>query len=237
LAAVGILPLVAKVTAGHEEALRSLRPARGRGNVGCMQRLVWVVMLGACAPPSVAQIARDSFASTYRCKTGDLEVRTDIAPDVYPDVYEVRGCGQDIIYQCSQLLADSNDPLACTATAWCTQPGCMTDDPKAASAQFSTDASCPLARVTAQSIPDPVRPSPEIAGDPSRLAMWQQQESARTRHLRYLAVQGCNISAQYECRNHKPDLPACSRVIGATAAGSAAPAGSGAASAGSDISQ
>jgi hypothetical protein len=77
--------------------------------------------------------------------------------------------------------------------------------------------------------------------------MWQQQEYARTRHLHYLAVQGCNISAQYECRNSKPDLPACSRVIGATAdaadaawrVGSGAPVGSAAlaGSAGSDMSQ
>ncbi|HEY1811315.1 MAG TPA: hypothetical protein VGG74_03105 [Kofleriaceae bacterium] len=192
-----------------------------------MQRLVWVVMLGACAPPSVAQIARDSFATTYQCTSGDVEARSDIAPDVY----ELRGCGKDIIYQCDQTLADMNDVFACSPTAWCTQPNCWTDDPKAASAQFSTDASCPLGRATAQSIPDPMRPSPEIAGDPSRLAMWQQQESARTRHLQYLAVQGCNISAQYECRNHKPDLPACSRVIGATAA-----AGSAAGSAASEIS-
>jgi hypothetical protein len=216
-----------------------------------MQRLVWVVMLGACATPSVAQQARDTFASAYQCKSGDVERRSDLAPEAF----EVLGCGKDVVYECSALTTDSdgdgNGYPNCTPTDWCTQPGCMSDEPKAASAQFSTDASCPLPRVSAQSIPDPVRPSPEIAGDPSRLAMWQQQEYARTRHLHYLAVQGCNISAQYECRNRKPDLPSCARVIGATAAaadaawrvgsgapvGSAAPAGSAAGSAGSDMSQ
>ncbi|HEY1811317.1 MAG TPA: hypothetical protein VGG74_03115 [Kofleriaceae bacterium] len=206
-----------------------------------MQRLVWVVMLGACATPSVAQQARDTFAAAYQCKSGDVEPRTDLSPALLTDVYEVIGCGQDVIYQCSETMTDSDGNVftspSCWPTAWCTQPGCMSDDPKAASAQFSTDASCPLPRVTAQRIPDPVRPSPDIAGDPSRLAMWQQQESARTRHLQYLAVQGCNISAQYECRNSKPDLPACSRVIDATVAGSAAPAGSAAASAGSGVLQ
>ncbi|HEY1811316.1 MAG TPA: hypothetical protein VGG74_03110 [Kofleriaceae bacterium] len=209
-----------------------------------MQRLVWVVMLGACATPSNVQMARDSFASAYQCKSGDVEARTDVAADAY----EVLGCGKDVIYECDQTLTNSDDNVftspSCTLTDWCTQPGCMSDDPKAASAQFSTDASCPLPRVTAQRIPDPVRPSPDIAGDPSRLALWQQQEFARTRHLHYLAVQGCNVSAQYECRNRKPNLPACSRVIAGTAdvgsgapVGSAASAGSVAGSAGSDMLQ
>jgi hypothetical protein len=169
-------------------------------------------------------MARDSFASTYQCTSGDVE---RWGSDIVLDAYEVRGCGKALIYECSTSLTDNGYPDCTPETDWCTQPGCMTDDPKAAIAQFSTDASCPLDRVTTQRIPDPARPSPEIAGDPSRLVIWQQQEQTRTQHRNFIAVHGCDIDAQYDCFNNPPALPACSRVTDVSA-GSAAPrAGSG----------
>jgi hypothetical protein len=214
---------------------------RGRGNVGGMQRLVWVAMLGACSTPSLAQMAHDSFASTNRCTSGDVERRSDLATDAY----EVIGCGSDVIYACgnnpsTDINGDVQIVLSCVATDWCTQPGCMTDDPKAASAQFAIDNSCPSERVTAQRIPNPARPPHDIAADPPRLAMWEQQQHEHTHHVRFVAVRGCNVDAIYQCLNQKLAQPTCGRWSASTPAGSdpsAAGAAGSATTAGSDTPQ
>jgi hypothetical protein len=205
-----------------------------------MQGLVWVVALGACATSTAPQVARDTFSSTYQCKTGDVEARTDLADSAY----EVLGCGKDVIYQCMDYATDVDGNTvyspSCAPTDWCTKPGCMTDDPKVASAQFAIDNSCPAARVTARRTPNPARPSHDIASDPSRLAMWQQQQHERTQHVHFVAVRGCNVEATYQCLNQKPAQPTCAPWSASTPAGSDASATGSAGSAitaGSDTPQ
>jgi len=83
---------------------------------------------------------------------------------------------------------------------------------------FAQDQSCPLEKVTA--VPRPElsvydltfgglshEPSPEIAADPARRAIWQakQDESKRTwdKSATLFEVRGCNEKKYYACRNNK----------------------------------
>jgi hypothetical protein len=169
-------------------------------------------------------MAHDTFSSAYQCTSSDVKPRNDMGQEIF----EVVGCGHDVIYQCDGGLADAAGnmtvPPSCRATDWCTQPGCTKDDPKSASAKFAIDNSCPVERVAATRTQNPEQPSAEIAADPARLAMWQQQERERTRHMSFIAVQGCNTAATYVCVEQAGPAPGCaawSPNVDASAAGSA----------------
>jgi hypothetical protein len=181
-----------------------------------------LVAVAACAP-NYPQMAHDTFASAYQCN-GAARPRPEMGSAGYEQIFEVAGCGHDVIYQCDGGLADAAGnmtvPPSCRATAWCTQPGCTNDDPKAAGAKFATDHSCPLERVTAQRTQNPAQPPPEIAADPARLAMWNQQQAQLPR-THYVAVQGCNTASTYMCVHGTGEAPACVEWSDPSATGSA----------------
>ncbi len=85
-----------------------------------------------------------------------------------------------------------------------------------AKATFSHDNTCPLERVEARERPDlrqasfsdsprlPSTPPPDIANDPSRLKMWQEEQSKKAHsdddhHI--IEARGCDKHVFYDCRH------------------------------------
>lgn len=83
--------------------------------------------------------------------------------------------------------------------------------------RFSKDHSCPLDRVEVRMREDlrpsdletRPKPSPEIAADPGRLRVWQEEET-KARELsdrgeKMVEVRGCAVQTLYACHRHNKD--------------------------------
>jgi hypothetical protein len=164
----------------------------------------------ACSTSGLPAVARNDFATSYRCQAERVEPR----PDLDPSAYEVTGCGNAVIYTCAE--GTSNDAVdiapSCRATTWCTKHGCATDEPAIARDVFAKDASCPVERVMADRVANPDQPPAEIAADPQRLEMWRTNERNQTHNLVFVSARGCGGQATYECTERPPQSPSCRRV-------------------------
>jgi hypothetical protein len=164
----------------------------------------------ACSTTGLPSVARNDFATSYRCQDESVEPRSDLDPSAY----EVTGCGNAVIYLCAE--GTSNDAVdiapSCRATTWCTKRGCATDEPAIARDVFAKDASCPVERVMADRVANPDRPPVGLAADPQRLEMWRNSERNRTQHLVFVSAHGCGGEAMYECVERPPQSPSCKRV-------------------------
>jgi hypothetical protein len=79
-----------------------------------------------------------------------------------------------------------------------------------ARSDFARQNSCPEDRVTIAHAP-PRRAPPEVAADPGRLAVWNDNEAKRSSH--YYVASGCGHESLYLCE-HRPSpdeagLPNC----------------------------
>jgi hypothetical protein len=165
---------------------------------------------GACSTSGLPAVARNDFATSYRCQDQSVEPRSDLDPLAY----EVNGCGNAVIYICAEGISSDAVDIApsCRATTWCTKRGCATDEPSIARDVFARDASCPVERVMADRVANPDRPPAGIAADPKRLEMWRSSDRDRTQNLVFVAAHGCGGQAMYECVERPPQSPSCKRV-------------------------
>ncbi len=71
---------------------------------------------------------------------------------------------------------------------------------RTARAQFSEENYCPLQRVEARMV-ETAKPSPEVAADPERLALWNQESARRAgRQLEWrVRVEGCGHESDFVC--------------------------------------
>ncbi len=79
-----------------------------------------------------------------------------------------------------------------------------------ARSEFARQNSCPDDRVTVGHAP-PRQPPADVAADPGRLAMWNDNEAKRAEH--YYVASGCGHESLYLCE-HRPNpeeagLPNC----------------------------
>jgi hypothetical protein len=65
-----------------------------------LQNAAVALALAACS--TLSDVARDQFATDYRCKR-------QRARELAPETYEVAGCGRHIIYRCTRMI--SNDAV------------------------------------------------------------------------------------------------------------------------------
>jgi hypothetical protein len=186
------------------------RPLRYASAVLQNAAAVLPLALISCSTSGLPAVARGDFDQTYRCQATSVKPR----PDIDALAYEVAGCGNDIIYTCTE--GTSNDAVdiapSCRATAWCAKPGCTTDEPSIARDVFAKDASCPIERVAADRVANPDRPPAEIAADPQRLEMWRSSDRDRTKNLLYVSAHGCGGQETYECVERPPQAPSCTRL-------------------------
>jgi hypothetical protein len=166
--------------------------------------------LAACQTSNLPAVARGEFETMYRCQNETVEPRSDLDPFAF----EVVGCGDDAIYICAEGI--SNDAVhiapSCRAMAWCTKPGCATDESSVARDVFAKDVSCPAERVATDRVANPDRPPAEVAADPQRLEMWRASERERTRSLIFVSAHGCGDQATYQCVEQSRQSPSCTRV-------------------------
>jgi hypothetical protein len=112
--------------------------------------------------------------------------------------YSVVGCGREIAYRCTRGSSPRDRSRCVEATNVCTEAGCDSYETGARIA-FGKDGSCPYDRIAITAVNDPIAPSPEVASDPERMAMWTFYHPKPTTAHGVMAVAGCGLEALYDC--------------------------------------
>jgi hypothetical protein len=109
-------------------------------------------------------------------------------------------------------------PIVCWLVVAGVVGGCSLDD--RARNEFSRQFTCPTNAITVQERDDlnadeliwgpPASPPPEVAKDPERLALWQQQHALRPSSRTVFHVQGCKHDTFYACGRSNKGHPMCS---------------------------
>jgi membrane-associated protease RseP (regulator of RpoE activity) len=93
----------------------------------------------------------------------------------------------------------------------------MPDALTIAAGQFSQSIQCPIDRVSVSFeavAPNP--PAPDVAADPARLAMYNQQIAAELAMLRMVNASGCGHAAMFRCAvrdtRHHGELAVCAMI-------------------------
>jgi hypothetical protein len=175
--------------------------------------LVAGALVTACV--SFTSLTQTQFASDHGCAPDVIRERFDMEANLASaaPLYEVTGCGHDVIYACDRPWTEANGlahPAQCSAMPYCVKDNCGSDVRGAVRDAFVKDASCPADRIVVDRAA-PERPQAEIASDPARVAIWKQTRAQQIKGLELMTARGCETDTTYGCTTSLYLTPSCAR--------------------------